>query len=232
MHPSGRPLRCVVADDEYVLADLIAMALRQEGFEATTANDGAEALRRIHSTEPDLVVLDVMMPKRDGLSVVSTLRQEGNDVPVLFLSAKDAVDDRLAGLSAGGDDYVTKPFSLEEVIMRLKIMARRYVQALAESNPELVVGDVRLNFDTHEVVCAGSPVDLTATEFELLSYLMENAHKVMSKGQILAAVWHYDFGGKASVVELYVSYLRKKLAGSEHTTIATVRGVGYMFKAV
>jgi two-component system OmpR family response regulator len=178
------------------------------------------------------MVLDVMMPDLDGMAVLQRLRQSGDDVPVLFLTAKDAVSDRVAGLTAGGDDYVTKPFSLEEVVARLRGLMRRAGTAHASgAEPILRVADLTLNEDSHEVERGGDEIDLTATEFELLRYLMRNQRRVVSKAQILDRVWNYDFGGRSSVVELYISYLRKKIDQGREPLIHTVRGVGYMIKA-
>jgi len=227
--PDGSPVRVLIVDDEPLLADLLAMAMTTEGWSARTANDGQVALRLAREFHPDVVVLDVMMPHVDGLQVVSRLRERGNDVPVLFLTAKDDVADRIAGLRAGGDDYVTKPFNLEEVVTRLRGMARRHLRVVAEE-PVLTVGDLHLNEETYEVQRAGRPIELTATEFALLKYLMENPKRVLSKAQILDRVWSYDFGGKASVVELYISYLRKKLYAAGPPMIHTLRGVGYSIR--
>jgi two-component system OmpR family response regulator len=178
------------------------------------------------------MVLDIMMPDLDGMSVLQRLRRSGDDVPVLFLTAKDSVSDRVAGLTAGGDDYVTKPFSLEEVVARLRGLMRRAGTARAgEAEPILRVGDLTLNEDSHEVDRSGTEIELTATEFELLRYLMRNQRRVVSKAQILDRVWNYDFGGRSSVVELYISYLRKKIDAGRDPLIHTVRGVGYMIKA-
>lgn len=227
--PDGSPVRVLIVDDEPLLADLLAMAMTTEGWSARTANDGQVALRLAREFHPDVVVLDVMMPHVDGLQVVTRLRERGNDVPVLFLTAKDDVADRIAGLRAGGDDYVTKPFNLEEVVTRLRGMARRHLRVVAEE-PVLTVGDLHLNEETYEVQRAGRPIELTATEFALLKYLMENPKRVLSKAQILDRVWSYDFGGKASVVELYISYLRKKLDAAGPPMIHTLRGVGYSIR--
>ncbi|MDR2322012.1 MAG: response regulator transcription factor [Microbacterium sp.] len=231
--PDGTPLRILAVDDEPMLTDLLAMALRMEGWEVRTAGSGLEALQVARDFGPDALVLDVMMPDLDGLGVLKRLREQGNMVPVVFLTAKDAVSDRIAGLTAGGDDYVTKPFSLEEVVARLRAVIRRSGGATTDASDSILqVGDLTLNEDSHEVVRAGDEVELTATEFELLRFLMRNERRVLSKAQILDRVWSYDFGGRSSVVELYISYLRKKLdAGREVALIHTVRGVGYMIKA-
>ncbi len=230
--PDGTPLRVLVVDDEQMLTDLLSMALRMEGWDVHTAGSGFEALEQAAEFRPDAVVLDIMMPDLDGMSVLHRLRHAGNDVPVLFLTAKDGVADRVAGLTAGGDDYVTKPFSLEEVVARLRGLMRRAGTATSgEDDPILRVGDLTLNEDSHEVERDGTQIELTATEFELLRYLMRNPRRVLSKAQILDRVWSYDFGGRSSVVELYISYLRKKIDAGRDPLIHTVRGVGYMIKA-
>lgn len=227
----GSPLRVLVVDDEASLTELLKMALRYEGWDVRTAPDGQKALFAAREFSPDVVVLDVMLPDIDGLQVLSRMRADGSDVPVLFLTAKDALDDRVAGLTAGGDDYVTKPFSLEEVVARLRGLIRRSTHSAAPSSgPVIVIGDLELNEDTLEVARAGEPIELTATEFELLRYLMRNPRRVLSKMQILDRVWSYDFGGRASVVELYISYLRKKIDAGREPMIHTVRGAGYMLK--
>ena len=230
--PDGSPLRILAVDDEQMLTDLLAMALRMVGWEVRTASSGLEALQVARYFEPDALVLDIMMPDLDGMSVLRRLRESGNLVPVLFLTAKDAVGDRIAGLTAGGDDYVTKPFSLEEVIARLRAIIRRTGLASADEGQSILrVGDLTLNEDSHEVERSGAEIELTATEFELLRYLMRNERRVLSKAQILDRVWSYDFGGKSSVVELYISYLRKKIDAGRAPLLHTVRGVGYMIKA-
>ncbi|MEQ6898748.1 response regulator transcription factor [Microbacterium sp. KR10-403] len=228
----GSAPRILVVDDEQMLTDLLSMALRMEGWDVQTAASGFEALQAARDFTPDAMVLDIMMPDLDGMSVLQRLRHSGNNVPVLFLTAKDSVGDRVAGLTAGGDDYVTKPFSLEEVVARLRGLMRRAGTAQsAEAEPILRVGDLSLNEDSHEVERAGREIELTATEFELLRYLMRNQRRVVSKAQILDRVWNYDFGGRSSVVELYISYLRKKIDQGYEPLIHTVRGVGYMIKA-
>lgn len=215
-----------------MLTDLLAMALRMEGWEVRTAASGLEALQVARDFEPDALILDVMMPDLDGMSVLRRLRESGNLVPVLFLTAKDAVEDRIAGLTAGGDDYVTKPFSLEEIIARLRAVIRRAGSARTDDEQAILrVADLSLNEDSHEVFRGDDEIELTATEFELLRYLMRNERRVLSKAQILDRVWSYDFGGKSSVVELYISYLRKKIDVGRTPLLHTVRGVGYMIKA-
>lgn len=232
LRADGTPVRILVVDDEQMLTDLLSMALKMEGWQVRTAGNGHEALQAAKEFRPDALVLDVMMPDLDGMTVLQRLRQAGDDVPVLFLTAKDAVSDRVAGLTAGGDDYVTKPFSLEEVVARLRALMRRAGTAhAAEDAPILRVGDLTLNEDSHEVERDGTQIELTATEFELLRFLMRNERRVVSKAQILDRVWSYDFGGRSSVVELYISYLRKKIDAGREPLIHTVRGVGYMIKA-
>ena len=227
----GSPIRVLVVDDEASLTDLLQMALRYEGWEIKTAADGSSAIATARDFRPDAVVLDIMLPDIDGLQVLQRMRADGNDVPVLFLTAKDSLDDRIAGLTAGGDDYVTKPFSLEEVVARLRGLIRRStLTADANESPVLVVGDLELDEDSHEVRRAGRLIELTATEFELLRYLMRNPRRVVSKSQILDRVWDYDFGGKSSVVEIYISYLRKKIDAEGAPMLHTVRGAGYMIK--
>ena len=227
----GSPIRVLVVDDEASLTDLLQMALRYEGWEIKTASDGSSAIATARDFRPDAIVLDIMLPDIDGLQVLQRLRADGNDVPVLFLTAKDALDDRIAGLTAGGDDYVTKPFSLEEVVARLRGLIRRSTLTVdANESPVLVVGDLELDEDSHEVRRAGRLIELTATEFELLRYLMRNPRRVVSKSQILDRVWDYDFGGKSSVVEIYISYLRKKIDAEGSPMLHTVRGAGYMIK--
>jgi len=228
--PDGSPIRALVVDDELNLSELLRMALRNEGWDARTAANGQEALNIVREFTPDLLVLDIMMPGLDGMEVLRRVRAAGNDVPVLFLTAKDAVEDRIAGISAGGDDYVTKPFNLEEVVVRLRGMARRHVAVTAERDPRLRVGDLVLDEDTYDVERGGVPIKLTAKEFELLRYLMQNPRRVLSKAQILDQVWSYDFGGTSSVVEIYISYLRKKIDTLGEPLIHTVRGVGYTIK--
>lgn len=225
-------MRVVVVDDEATLSDLLGMALRYEGWDVRTASEGRTAIGLIREFQPDVVVLDVMLPDIDGLQVLKRLRDDGQDTPILFLTAKDALDDRIAGLTAGGDDYVTKPFSLEELVARLRGLIRRSSVVVADSaDPQLHVGDLVLDEESYEVRRGGRLIELTATEFELLRFLMRNPRRVMSKAQILDRVWSYDFGGRSSIVEIYISYLRKKIDAGETPMIHTVRGVGYLIKA-
>ncbi|MFP5345555.1 MAG: response regulator transcription factor [Actinomycetes bacterium] len=227
--PDGSPVRVLVVDDESSLADLLSMALHYEGWEVRTAATGSAAVRTARAMRPDVVVLDVMLPDFDGLEVLRRLRAVDDNLPVLFLTAKDAVEDRIAGLTAGGDDYVTKPFSLEEVVARLRGLLRRS-GATTRDESTLVVGDLVMNEDAHEVRRGDDEITLTATEFELLRFFMRNPKRVLSKAQILDRVWNYDFGGQANVVELYVSYLRKKIDAGRDPLIHTVRGVGYVLR--
>ena len=230
-HSDGSPMRALVVDDEESLADLVAMSLRYEGWDVKTAHSAAEAMKQAETFAPDIAVLDIMLPDGDGLALMKSLRGVHAGLPVLFLTAKDAVDDRVAGLTAGGDDYVTKPFSLEELVARLRGILRRAGAGVTENeHAELRVGDLVLNEDSYEVHRGGVPIDLTSTEFELLRYLMRNPKRVLSKANILDRVWDYDFGGKASIVEIYISYLRKKIDTLGPPLIHTVRGVGYIIK--
>ena len=226
----GSPVRVLVVDDEANIAELLSMALRYEGWEVRTAGTGLEAVRAAREFKPDAVALDMMLPDFDGMEVLRKMRQDDPNIPVLFLTAKDAVEDRVAGLTAGGDDYVTKPFSLEEVIARLRALLRRSGAASTRSGSTLVVGDLTLDEDSHEVTRGGTAITLTATEFELLRYLMRNPRRVLSKAQILDRVWNYDFGGQANVVELYISYLRKKIDADRAPMIHTMRGAGYVLR--
>jgi two-component system OmpR family response regulator len=229
--PDGDPVRVLVVDDEATLTDLLAMALRYEGCEVKTAATGQEAILAAAQFQPDAIILDVMLPDLSGLEVLRRVRSTRPDVPVVFLTARDAVEDRVAGLTAGGDDYVTKPFSLEELVARLRALLRRVgLAASPRSDSVLRVGDLTLDEESREVYRGGEPITLTATEFELLRYLMRNPRRVLSKAQILDRVWHYDFGGQANVVELYISYLRKKIDAGRPPMIHTLRGVGYVLK--
>ncbi len=228
--PDGTAIRILTVDDETSLTELLSMALRYEGWEVTTAGSGLAAVKAAREVRPDAIVLDMMLPDFDGLEVMRRIRSEQPDVPVIFLTAKDGLDDRISGLTAGGDDYVTKPFSLEELVARLRALLRRSGATTARSESTLVVGDLTLDEDSHEVTRAGEVVNLTATEFELLRYLMRNPRRVLSKAQILDRVWNYDFGGQANVVELYISYLRKKIDADHPPMIHTMRGAGYVLK--
>jgi two-component system OmpR family response regulator len=226
----GSPIRALVVDDEPNLAELLSTALRYEGWQVEHALTGHAAVRRAKEQDPDVVVLDVMLPDLTGLEVLARMRATHPNVPVLFLTAKDAVEDRIAGLTAGGDDYVTKPFSLEEVVARLRALLRRTGAATGHQEAQLVVGDLRMDEDSHEVWRGSEDIHLTATEFELLRYFMRNPRRVLSKAQILDRVWQYDFGGQANIVELYVSYLRRKIDKGRTPMLHTLRGVGYVLR--
>ncbi|NCT90785.1 response regulator transcription factor [Cellulomonas sp. APG4] len=226
----GSRVRALVVDDEPSLGELLSTVLRYEGWDVEAVTAGQPAIRSARATRPDVVVLDVMLPDMSGLEVLRRIRAVHPDVPVLFLTARDAVEDRVAGLTAGGDDYVTKPFSLEEVVARLRALLRRSGLTEAQEDGALVVGDLVLDEDSHEVTRAGQEVRLTATEFELLRFFMRNPRRVLSKAQILDRVWQYDFGGQANIVELYVSYLRRKIDAGRAPMIHTLRGAGYVLK--
>ena len=229
--PDGTPPRVLVVDDEHNLTELLSMALRYEGWEVRSAGTGMAAVRAAREFEPDAVALDMMLPDMDGLEVLRRMREHNDRLPVLFLTARDAVEDRIAGLTAGGDDYVTKPFSLEEVVARLEVMLRRSGFADAsQRSTRIVFSDIELDDETHEVWKNGELVPLSPTEFTLLRYFMVNAGTVLSKPRILDHVWNYDFGGDVNVVESYVSYLRRKIDTGEKRLIHTLRGVGYVMR--
>ncbi|MDX6565834.1 MAG: two-component system, OmpR family, response regulator [Gaiellales bacterium] len=222
-------LRVLVVDDERNIVVLIATALRYEGFEVGTAEDGAQALAAVRDFAPDLVVLDVMLPDADGFELQTRIRGDGQDVPVLFLTARGAVADRVRGLTLGADDYMTKPFSLDELVARVHAILRRTSDSAAPSHL-LSFADLRLDEETREVRRGGRRIELSPTEFSLLRYLLLNARKVVSKSQILDHVWQYDFGGDGRIVETYISYLRKKIDSGEAPLIHTLRGVGYSLR--
>lgn len=223
-------MRVLVVDDEPDVTDVLAEVLTSEGWQVRTAGDGTTALATARTFRPDAVVLDWMLPDQDGLQVLHALRREAPQVCVLFLTARDAVEDRIAGITAGGDDYVTKPYSLEEVLARLRGLLRRAGMTAEPGTDQLAVGDLTMDEEAREVRRGGAVVDLSRTEFELLRYLMRNPRRVLSKQQILDRVWAYDFGGRAHIVELYISYLRKKIDAGRTPMIHTVRGVGYVLK--
>ena len=228
--PDGTAIRVLVVDDEPSLAELLGSVLRYEGWDTRTAGTGSDAITVARDFQPDAVILDIMLPDFDGLEVLRRLRAESPGVCVLFLTARDAVEDRIAGITAGGDDNVTKPFSLEEVLARLRGLLRRADLTRSHSEGSLSVADLSMDEDAREVRRGGELIELTATEFELLRFLMRNPRRVLSKAQILDRVWNYDFGGQAHVVELYISYLRKKIDSGRPPLIHTVRGVGYVLK--
>jgi len=221
--------RVLVVDDEPNITDLVALALRYEGFSVEKAGSGRAALSAVQKFKPDLVILDVMLPDLSGLDVMKRLTSEGRKVPVIFLTARDSTEDKVHGLTIGGDDYVTKPFSLAEIVARTHAILRR-THGEKNGDGQLKFADVTLDQDTHEVWRGGHPVRLTATEFNLLRFFLLNPRRVLSKSQILDHVWHYDFGGESNVVETYVSYLRKKIDDVEPHLIHTGRGVGYVLR--
>ena len=220
----------LVVEDEPNILELLAASLRYAGFEVISASAGTEAVQAAQRYRPDLIVLDVMLPDMDGFDVVRRLRGGGDRIPVVFLTARDAMDDKIRGLTLGGDDYVTKPFSLEEVIARIRAVLRRTRGDGAEPTPRLKFADLELDEDSHEVWRAGQPVQLSPTEFKLLRYFMGNANRVLSKMQILDHVWDYDFRGDTGIVESYVSVLRRKVDSTEPRLIHTLRGVGYVLR--
>ncbi|MDP9115946.1 MAG: response regulator transcription factor [Actinomycetota bacterium] len=223
-------LRVLIVDDEPRLADVLARLFELEGWQSQACVDGVSAIRVAAELHPHAVVLDVGLPDLNGFEVLRRLRAADPAVCVLFLTARDSVQDRIAGIRAGGDDYVTKPFSMEEVAARVRGLVRRAGLTRASLDGAITVGDLVMMEDAREVWRAGAPIELTATEFELLRYLMRNPRRVLSKAQILTQVWDYDFGGSAHVVELYISYLRKKVDAGRPAMIHTVRGVGYALK--
>jgi two-component system, OmpR family, response regulator len=222
--------KLLVVDDEPNIVELLSASLRFAGFEVATATNGRQALDQARTFRPDLMLLDVMMPGMDGFAVVRRLREDGQRMPVLFLTARDATSDKVNGLTVGGDDYVTKPFSLEEVIARIRALLRRSGQVAESDSARLTFADLELDDDTHEVWKSGELIALSPTEFKLLRYFMQNPGRVLSKAQILDQVWHYDFNGDANVVESYVSYLRRKVDTTEPRLLHTLRGVGYVLR--
>ena len=224
-----RPSRILVVDDEENIRELLAMGLRYEGFDVEVGDGGRAALAAVPKFRPDLIVLDVMMPDLDGFDVCRRLQADGVRAPVIFLTARKSLEDRLTGLTIGADDYLTKPFSFEELLARVRIVLRRLGRA-ADAAHRLNFADLELDEDAHEVWRAGERIDLTPTEFNLLHFLLTNNGRVLSKQQILDNVWQYDFNGDASVVETYVYYLRKKIDAVEPPLIHTVRGVGYTLR--
>ena len=230
MDEAGQRTRILVVDDEASITDLVGMALRYEGFQPEIAHSGVQAISKTQSFRPSLIVLDVMMPDIDGFEVARRLRAERSNVPILFLTARDAAGDKVRGLTIGGDDYVTKPFSVEELVARIRAILRRAEGSKERQNSVLAFADLELDEDTHEVLRNGRTIDLTPTEFKLLHYLMLNPRRVLSKSQIMDRVWAYDFGGRANVVETYISYLRKKVDAEGAPLIHTIRGVGYSLR--
>ena len=227
--PPTDPVRVLVVDDEPNIVDVISMALRFEGFEVEAAATGEQAIAAVGERRPQLIVLDVMLPDIDGFEVARRLAAAHVDVPVIFLTARDSTEDKVHGLTLGGDDYVTKPFSLEELVARIRTILRR-AGLHEDASSKLVFADLELDADAHEVTRAGRLIDLTATEFRLLRYLMLNPRRVLTRSQLLDHVWNYDFGGDARVLETYISYLRKKVDIEDPPLIHTVRGVGYTLR--
>jgi two-component system OmpR family response regulator len=227
---NGAAQRILVVDDEPNIVEVIAMALRYHGFTVETAANGREAISAVGTFKPHLIVLDVMLGDIEGFEVAQRLGAQRAGVPIIFLTARDSTEDKVRGLTGGGDDYMTKPFSLEELLARIRTILRRTGQAAIESG-RLVFADLELDEESHEVLRAGRPIELTATEFRLLRYLMLNPRRVMTRAELLDHVWEYDFGGDGRVLETYISYLRKKLGAHGPSLIRTVRGVGYGLQA-
>ncbi|SDU64208.1 two component transcriptional regulator, winged helix family [Gordonia westfalica] len=227
----ARGAKVLVVDDEENIRELLSVSLKFQGYDVDTAADGPAAIDKCRSNKTDVLILDVMMPGMDGFGLLRRLRADGVEAPALFLSARDSVADKVNGLTIGGDDYVTKPFSLEEVVARLQVLLRRSgFDEEQKSSSRITFADIELDDETHEVFKAGKPVQLSPTEFTLLRYFMVNAGTVLSKPRILDHVWNYDFGGEVNVVESYVSYLRRKLDNGEKRLIHTLRGVGYVMR--
>jgi two-component system, OmpR family, response regulator TrcR len=227
----GSPIRVLLVDDEPALTNLVKMALHYEGWTVEVAHNGREAVSKFDDVEPDVLVLDIMLPDVDGLQILQRIRESGPYTPTLFLTARDSVMDRVTGLTAGADDYMTKPFSLEELVARLRGLLRRSSHLAPPAEDELTVGDLTLDGASHEVTRAGTPIPLSSTEFELLRFLMRNPRRALTRTEILDRVWNYDFAGRTSIVDLYISYLRKKIDAGRDPMIHTVRGVGYMLRA-
>lgn len=239
--PKSNEATIVVVDDEPAIRDLLATSLKFSGFAVEMAATGSQAIETIEKIKPDLIVLDVMLPDIDGFTVTRRIRQEGINAPILFLTARDDNQDKIMGLSVGGDDYVTKPFSLEEVVARIRAILRRTKEDETET-PVIRVADLEINTDSHDVTRGGQLIDLSPTQYKLLRYLMENEGRVVSKSQILNRVWEYDWGGDAAIVETYISSLRKKIDGikitgsdgkkhSAEPLIQTKRGIGYVIRS-
>jgi two-component system response regulator TrcR len=226
----GTPIRVLLVDDEPALTNLVKMALHYEGWVVDVAHGGREAVAKFDETSPDVLVLDIMLPDVDGLQILRRVRESVAYTPTLFLTARDSVTDRVVGLTAGADDYMTKPFSLEELVVRLRGLLRRSSCQAPSEDETLTVGDLVLDATSREVTRAGTAISLTATEFELLRYLMRNPRRALSRAEILDRVWNYGFGGRSSIVDLYISYLRKKIDAGREPMLHTVRGVGYTLR--
>ena len=228
-NPEKAEARVLVVDDEPNIVDIVSMALRYNDYDVVTANSGREALEAVSASKPDMIVLDVMMPELDGFEVAKRLGEQRSDIPILFLTARDTPDDTVRGLTIGGDDYMTKPFSVEELLARIGTILKRSGRGRKEDGP-LTFLDLELDDETREVFRGGNAIELTDTEFRLLRYLMTNPRRVLTRGQILDHVWEYDFAGDARVLETYISYLRRKLDLYGPGLIITVRGVGYALR--
>lgn len=227
----GSPIRVLLVDDEPALTNLVSRALRYEDWEVQIARDGREAIAKFEEIGPDLLVLDIMLPDINGLQILQHVRETDSYTPTLFLTARDSVLDRVSGLTAGADDYLTKPFNLEELVARMRGLLRRSARLAAPDNEVLKVADLVLDGASRQVRRDGEQIDLTATEFELLRYLMRNPRRALTRDEILNEVWNYNFGGRSSIVDLYISYLRKKIDAGRPPLIQTLRGVGYMLSA-
>ncbi len=226
----GSPIRVLLVDDEPALTNLVRMALHYEGWVVDIAHNGREALAKFEKSGPDVLVLDIMLPDMDGLRILERVRESEAYTPTLFLTARDSVMDRVTGLTAGADDYMTKPFSLEELVARLRGLLRRASQQSPPAAEALKVGDLRVDTASREVTRDGEQISLSSTEFELLRFLMRNPRRALSRTEILDRVWNYDFAGRTSIVDLYISYLRKKIDSGREPLIHTVRGVGYVLR--
>jgi two-component system response regulator TrcR len=226
----GSPIRVLLVDDELALTNLVKMALHYEGWVVDTAHNGRDAIAKFESVNPDVLVLDIMLPDVDGLRILQRIRESDAYTPTLFLTARDSVMDRVTGLTAGADDYMTKPFSLEELVARLRGLLRRAAQPTPPAPETFKLGDLRIDTASREVTRDGDTISLSSTEFELLRFLVRNPRRALSRTEILDRVWNYDFAGRTSIVDLYISYLRKKIDSGREPMIHTVRGVGYMLR--
>ncbi len=226
----GSPIRVLLVDDEPALTNLVKMALHYEGWVVDVAHNGREAVAKFDTSTPDVLVLDIMLPDIDGLQILARVREADAYTPTLFLTARDSVMDRVTGLTAGADDYMTKPFSLEELVARLRGLLRRSSHLAAPDDEVLTIGDLTLDGASREATRAGAPMSMSSTEFELLRFLMRNPRRALTRTEILDRVWNYDFAGRTSIVDLYISYLRKKIDSGKEPMIHTVRGVGYMLR--
>jgi two-component system, OmpR family, response regulator TrcR len=227
----GSPIRVLLVDDEPALTNLVKMALHYEGWTVEVAHNAREAVAKFDKIGPDVLVLDMMLPDMDGLQILQRVRESDAYTPALFLTARDSVMDRVTGLTAGADDYMTKPFSLEELVARLRGLLRRSNHLAPPAAEGLKVGELVLDGASREVTRAGTPISLTSTEFDLLHFLMHNPRRALTRTEILDRVWNYDFAGRTSIVDLYISYLRKKIDAGREPMIHTVRGVGYMLRS-